>query len=390
MKKINKILSITLLSTVLISNITYAKSFKDLTTSGSYYWAYESVNNLSGKGVLDGYPNGTFKPQKAVSFLEVMQIIKNIKNPSKDIIDESIEIYGKDINKLGLPQWSKEAVAYNLKINTITLKTLSEAKSRGFLKSKNPIYPNRNSVTVYFARALNLSQTKNNNLKHKDLNSIPDLTKGYLSSLVDLGIYSDTGSDGYFNGNNYIRRAEIAIVADKAMEYLKNKPIEEDNLNSDNLINDIKEIKGIVTDINLLGFNSNITINNENYIFRENDVKILDEYNLLNNDIKNLENMNIKAEVNGNEIISIEILNTSELKKEINKVEFVARVIKSNSENSLDYIEVLVLTSNSNIIIPASNLTIETRDEYKENQIISVKANLVDNELKDVEIRGEG
>ncbi|MGO1580028.1 MAG: S-layer homology domain-containing protein [Peptoniphilaceae bacterium] len=390
MKKINKILSITLLSTVLISNITYAKSFKDLTTSGSYSWAYESVNNLSGKGVLDGYPNGTFKPQKAVSFLEVMQIIKNIKNPSKDIIDESIEIYGKDINKLGLPQWSKEAVAYNLKINTITLKTLSEAKSRGFLKSKNPIYPNRNSVTVYFARALNLSQTKNNNLKHKDLNSIPDLTKGYLSSLVDLGIYSDTGSDGYFNGNNYIRRAEIAIVADKAMEYLNNKPIEEDNLNSDNLINDIKEIKGIVTDINLLGFNSNITINNENYIFRENDVKILDRYNLLNNDIKNLENMNIKAEVNGNEIISIEILNTSELKKEINKVEFVARVIKSNSENSLDYIEVLVLTSNSNIIIPASNLTIETRDEYKENQIISVKANIVDNELKDVEIRGEG
>ena len=139
---------------------------------------------------------------------------KNIKQPSISELEEARANYLETIKKYNIPHWAYDSVAYALNNNTITEKTIEVAEKRGFFRDKNPTYPNRNSVTVYFGRAFGFSGIGNTQiLKHSDLQNVPQVTLGYLSELVKNGIFSETGSEGKFNGSNYIRRAEVVSIA---------------------------------------------------------------------------------------------------------------------------------------------------------------------------------
>lgn len=222
MKNNKKIVAITLMGSMLISNGVFAKSFKDVTSTNDYKWVYNSVDFLSNRGVFGGYPDGTFKPQKAVSFLEVLQVIKTMKNPSADELKNARDSYLKKVRAYKVADWGEDAVCYNLSINTITLETLKAASSRGFMKDYAMVYPDRNTITVYFGRAFGFSNIGDESLlKHKDIDKINPITKGYLATFVEAGIYSDTGINGNFKGSKYVSRSEIAVIAEKIIKYME-------------------------------------------------------------------------------------------------------------------------------------------------------------------------
>ena len=58
-----KKLLVLLISILVITSIAYgaSKSYEDLTSS---HWAYEAVNKMTEDGILTGYPDGTFLPNK--------------------------------------------------------------------------------------------------------------------------------------------------------------------------------------------------------------------------------------------------------------------------------------------------------------------------------------
>nr|WP_315021728.1 S-layer homology domain-containing protein [uncultured Aminipila sp.] len=57
-------------SSIICANAT--TSFKDLKSTN---WAYESVNAMSEKGILKGYPDGTFKPSNTVTYGEFIKMV---------------------------------------------------------------------------------------------------------------------------------------------------------------------------------------------------------------------------------------------------------------------------------------------------------------------------
>lgn len=397
-KNIRKIASIAVLSTFLISNGVYAKSFKDLSKTGDYQWAYSAVDKLSNKGVFGGYPDATFKPQRPVSFLEIMQVIKNVKNPSKDELKLAREKFSKITKNNKVPSWAEDAVNYSLYKNIITEKTLKSAVSRGFIRDSEVVFPDRNSVTVYFGRAFGFSGSGDKSkLKHKDLNSIPETTKGYLSELVDAKIYSATGSDGYFNGKKYIRRAEVAVVADKALNYLNThtevEEKQEDYKSEDltvGLIEDIKDVKGSIEEVSEDG----IKIDGVFYTFNKNTIKIKDETNSYNDDIKSLIGADVTAKVLSNNIESMNILKLKENTKENENLEdkssinIKARVIDSNKTDRDDYeISVEVITSDSQEFSAGSEMVVYSDKDYKKDEIVDISGLEADGEVKDLEIK---
>lgn len=76
-----------------------ATSFSDV-KPGEYY--YDAVMNLSSRGVINGFPDGTFKPNQGVTRGQAAKIIagalgldtKNVKNPGFKDVDVSNEYYG--------------------------------------------------------------------------------------------------------------------------------------------------------------------------------------------------------------------------------------------------------------------------------------------------------
>ena len=39
------------------------------------HWAYDAVEQLAAKGILEGYPNGTFKGNRAMTRYEIAQMV---------------------------------------------------------------------------------------------------------------------------------------------------------------------------------------------------------------------------------------------------------------------------------------------------------------------------
>ena len=394
-KSINKIASVVLLSSLFISNNIYAKSFSDVKADGNYKWAYSAIDSLSNKGIFGGYPNGTFKPERPVSFLEIMQIIKNIKNPGEEELAAARNNFKNVCSKYKVEPWAEDAVCYCLNNNTITEKTLSSASAKGLLRDKNIVYPDRNTVTVYFGRAFGFSGSGDSTLlKHKDIDKIPAMTKGFLSELVKAKIYSDSGSDGYFNGNKFIRRAEVAVIADKAINYLNSSSGAAGN----NTEKSADNVKGTIDYITLSGEESTISINKKTYRIRVDNVDIIDSTQKYNGDILSLKNAEIKAEVSNGEVKTIEILklenseneNNSviieEPRKDSNDVEISGRVIDSTDYNGKYEIEIFIYESNNSNYVAGNTIKVMSDKNYGINETVNLKGKVINNQVENLEI----
>lgn len=219
MKKTNKILALSL-AVAMLPTFSFAKQFSDVASTGTYKWAYSAIDELSNKNIIAGFNDGTYKPENLVSLPQTMSLLKGIINPSDDEVTKARNTYGKDLLNLGLDTWAIDAAAVCLQNNVISMGQLQSAKNNDQIGPGSKVYPARADIAVFYAKALGLSRNSDiSNLKHKDISNLPIERKEYLSALVKAGIFSSTGSNGNFNGNKGIRRAEMAIITKAAYDY---------------------------------------------------------------------------------------------------------------------------------------------------------------------------
>lgn len=67
-----KFLAIFLCFIMLISTTCFAAGFSDLT---SEHWAYKNVTNLVENGVINGYPDGTYRPENTITRGEFFKLM---------------------------------------------------------------------------------------------------------------------------------------------------------------------------------------------------------------------------------------------------------------------------------------------------------------------------
>ena len=102
--------------------VSAANPFADVDTSS---WAYQAVSQLSDQGVVDGYPDGTFKGDKNVSRYELAQIIarlmakeESLNDSQKATVQRLSAEYADDLQNLGVRVKELEKKTGNL--STIT------------------------------------------------------------------------------------------------------------------------------------------------------------------------------------------------------------------------------------------------------------------------------
>ncbi|MDU1641929.1 S-layer homology domain-containing protein [Peptoniphilus harei] len=213
---------------MLAPSATFAKEFKDVKKKNNKYsWAYDAIDILSDKNVISGHPDGEFKPGESVSLEELLQLIKQVLRPSDEEIKNATTKYSKMAKDNGVNKWAEEAVCLALDRGYLDENSLKKANERGFFKISQREYPSRGDIAIFFARALQLSPNGNTNLlKHDDKDKLSDTLKGYLSSLVEAKIFTATGSDGNFEGDRPITRAETAIITKASFDYAEKNKIE--------------------------------------------------------------------------------------------------------------------------------------------------------------------
>lgn len=207
------------LSAAVLAPATFiqAAQFKDVPAN---HWAYSYIDAMSNRGVIAGYSDHTYKPAKEVQFLEVMRLLEGVINLSSSETANAKAQYGEVVRQMNVPTWAQQSICVALYRGVLDVETLNQAKKNGMVSYNPTAIPDRSSVAVYYARALKLKKkTDTSNLKQSDLASVNQDVKGYLSALVDAGVFDAYGASGKFEGNRGIRRDEMARITHDAYKY---------------------------------------------------------------------------------------------------------------------------------------------------------------------------
>ena len=114
-----KILAIAAVAALTAGVSAYAANpFSDVSTSD---WAYQAVSQLSDQGIVEGYPDGTFRGQRNITRYELAQIIARLmanedqfNAEQRATIDKLAGEYADELDNLGVRVSNLEAKVGNI------------------------------------------------------------------------------------------------------------------------------------------------------------------------------------------------------------------------------------------------------------------------------------
>lgn len=179
--------------------------FKDIKPDS---WFAETVSRLVGKGGIDGYPDGTFKPNKTITRAEFTKILVST-------------LGHENLSKTG----SHWASGYISKAEEIGLIDKGE-----FKKIDKAI--SRNEMAKMCANALDyrgedhIADRDKYRYQIKDFNKIPDKFRDYVLKSYAKGIINGY-TDRTFGGDRGLTRAEASTVIIRVIDKNKRAVVEE-------------------------------------------------------------------------------------------------------------------------------------------------------------------
>ena len=199
------ILAVSLISS---STFSFAATFNDMKNAkGQDHWSTPYVNDISSKGLVSGYADGSFKPNNPVTRIEAMVFISRLfpQDTVKSVYDANKAKWDTKLKDNLIPEFAKAPVVFGLE-----KKLYTEAYLKEFMNKTNKTQKNaqRYEFAVYLVRALGWQSQLSNAavVKYKDVSSIPKQAVPYIELLGKKGVLA---KEGDFNPMKSITRGEI-------------------------------------------------------------------------------------------------------------------------------------------------------------------------------------
>jgi hypothetical protein len=170
------------------------------------FWASVPIAALSARGILDGFPDGTFRPNKPITRAEFAEIVRRAFN--------------KPV--------SREALKFNdLKPDYWALPAINQATQTRFMSGfpNGSFQPNRQiprlQVLLALATGLNLqpkqpaAQVIN---QYQDADQIPKYAADKIAAAIEAGLVLDDNNAKRLSPEKLATRAEVATLVHKALD----------------------------------------------------------------------------------------------------------------------------------------------------------------------------
>ncbi|WFA08605.1 S-layer homology domain-containing protein [Tissierella sp. Yu-01] len=195
---------------------------KDTFKDSQKHWANDSIEKAKALGWINGYPDGTFKPEETISNLELITIAMNVvdnlaKDENEDI--EEDEIDEEDLDEV--PGWAKDKVKKAADKNIINLNRFN-----------SHVQVTRAQAAISLAKALELEPVVSTEDSFTDSDLISEEDLGYILALLNEGIITGT-PEGKFNPNDSITRGEIATILANIAEKIVEETEESEEVGDD-------------------------------------------------------------------------------------------------------------------------------------------------------------
>ncbi len=170
------------------------------------HWAKDYIKTLATNGVVGGYDDGTFGPNKNVTRAEYIKMIVGMFG-----LEESAENIFTDVAD---DAWYKEYVE----------KAVAAGLIQGDGGNFNPdaTITRQDAAVILYRLGIAAGETE---VEFSDEANVADYAKDAVEVLASAGIIN--GSDGKFNPANAITRAETAAILCRAAEAPTDEPVDE-------------------------------------------------------------------------------------------------------------------------------------------------------------------
>ncbi|WP_338130477.1 S-layer homology domain-containing protein [Cohnella ginsengisoli] len=161
------------------------------------HWAQASIVEAEKKGIITGYPDGSFRPDRTVTRAEfAVMLVKALK-----LQKEASNLSFKDADRIG--QWARTAVAQAVSMGLI------QGDGSDNFRPDAPL--TRSEMAVMLARALKLAPEAVS-AGFADDRDIPAWAVGAAAELKKLGIMQGKGGNGFFPKDVTTRAETVAVL----------------------------------------------------------------------------------------------------------------------------------------------------------------------------------
>jgi hypothetical protein len=196
MKKSKGIVALMIVTVMMLTAMIPLQAFaaaKLSDVAGS--WAEKEITAWVDQGFINGYPDGTFKPNNNITRAEFVALINRVFKFS-----ETADITFKDVKDT---DWFSKDVAKAEKAGY-----LSEVKATDSFVLRGNI--TRQEVAAIIYKLKSLTKDGNEAGKFTDADKIPDYFKGYIGAVKKAG-YMQGYPDGSFGPEKNLTRAEAVV-----------------------------------------------------------------------------------------------------------------------------------------------------------------------------------
>lgn len=166
------------------------------------HWAEEKIMEAVGKGMIEGFPDGTFRPNDSITRAQFSAILARALK-----LQEEENMAFADLDKI--PAWAKSEIAKAVKAGII-----QGYEDNTFRSDRNIT---RSEIAVMVARGLNLEEGDGSGLTFADTGKIPAWAKGYVEAAVEKGVIQGRGNNMFVPGAS-ATRAEATVLVLRMLE----------------------------------------------------------------------------------------------------------------------------------------------------------------------------
>ncbi|MBO5408020.1 MAG: S-layer homology domain-containing protein [Clostridia bacterium] len=211
---IKRVLACVLCLAMLVSTMAFAANFKDVSEE-SHSWAYEAINDMASKGIINGVSDTEFAPDNNVTKVQAMLLIARILGFNTTVISDNIEkiysIYEEDLADLDTTY--KNELAYLLFRGVFTLEELEA------VDFTDPL--SREEAALYITKASGGVEAMEGNSvilnAYEDDSDISEDFRKAVYYVRDQELMNGTG-DNLFSPKGTVTRAQIATLLYRMMK----------------------------------------------------------------------------------------------------------------------------------------------------------------------------
>jgi len=182
-------------------------------TDTNNHWATKEIQQMALKGIIDGFPDGSFKPDSPVTRSQLVKMVVCALGYKEDALAlKDVKSPFKDVDK---KHWA------NGYINAAWELGIVKGDGRGNFNPDREI--NRVEITAVLIRAMgvkNVPVTINNaSLNFKDAAAIPQWALGYVKLAVEKGLIKGF-PDNTFSPFSFTKRSESVVMIERILEHM--------------------------------------------------------------------------------------------------------------------------------------------------------------------------